>query len=119
MSRQPPSQSASRPAQPAQPATRPTDSVIGNQLQRAPDPLADHSSPTKDGGVLQMGEQTASAGRARELNIAVERVPVGVGPTASCRLDVRTAAGNALEVTLEQLLYRKAFTGDGTVSTSN
>lgn len=112
-------QSASRPAQQAQPVAPPTEPVIGRHAGHVAEPVAEHSSVTKEAAEIQMGEQAAAAGRAGECNITVDRVSVAVGLPALCRLDVHTASGNELEVILEQLAYRRAFTGQGGVSTTN
>ena len=67
---------------------------------------------------IQMEPQKVMAGRAGERNVTIEQIMVPVGLDMSCWYKVKTLAGNIVEVTLEQRLYKKAFSGQGTVSTS-
>ena len=67
---------------------------------------------------MDLAEQKVTAGRAGERNIVVEKIPVPVGLNIPCRFNVTTLAGNELEVTLEQTVYRKSFTGQGKVMTT-
>jgi len=64
-----------------------------------------------------LGEAKVTAGRAGERNISIECVDVWVGNKKPVRFTVRTAAGNGLEVVMQQASYNKTLSGTGTVTT--
>jgi hypothetical protein len=66
---------------------------------------------------LQMEEPIVTAGTSGELNIKLEKFWVEVEGHLPCGFDVATLASNGLEVTMEQLSYRKVHTGVGALKT--
>jgi hypothetical protein len=56
-------------------------------------------------------------GRAKEKNIQVKWIDVPLGNSISCRFEIRTAGGNALEATIEQRAYRQTYSGSGAINT--
>lgn len=67
-------------------------------------------------GVL-MGQATATAGADGSRNITVQKFWMPVGNDMPAGYDVGTLTAHGLEVTLEQLAYRKTYTGTGSVKT--
>jgi hypothetical protein len=72
-------------------------------------------SEKKSGFVL--GEEKRAAGKAGERNIQFQWIDQWVGNGRSARFNVATAAGNPLEVTIQQQSYSRSYGGVGTVST--
>ena len=66
---------------------------------------------------LNMGELKRTAGRAGEGNITLEKFWVQVGNSFPCGFKVATNPENELEVTLEQLSYRRVHNGRGGLTT--
>src|SRR5207248_2922373 len=105
-------------------AERSKEQALDRPAERTADSFG--STPVVDASAVNgkqkpgmvMDAQKATAGRAGERNIAVEMIPVPVGLNIPCRFNVKTLSGNSLEVTLEQTVYRKTFTGRGTVATT-
>ena len=64
-----------------------------------------------------MGELKRTAGRTGERSITLEKFWVQVGNAFPCGFKVGTLAENELEVTLEQLSYRRIHTGRGALTT--
>jgi hypothetical protein len=64
-----------------------------------------------------MGEQKRTVGRAGANNINLEKFWVQVGSSYPCGFKVGTLPGNELEVTLEQLSYRRVHNGSGALTT--
>src|SRR5262249_26448780 len=62
-------------------------------------------------------EAVVTVGRAGEKNITFEMFWVNVGGHLPCGFNVRTLPGNHLEVTLEQLAYKRLHTGQGALTT--
>jgi hypothetical protein len=80
-------------------------------------PVLDATTSTNGTPAVEVTERTATAGRAGEKNIEIEWVPVRVGNDLPVFWNVRTSSGNALEVTVEQKVYNRAYTGNGSVKT--
>jgi hypothetical protein len=79
---------------------------------------------TKRAPGMTMPEPTVTAGRAGEKNLALEKFWTRVeGPVMGfscaypCGFDVRTLAGNGLEVEMEQLSYKRTYDGTGSLKT--
>lgn len=66
---------------------------------------------------LKAQTATATAGRAGERHITVEWVPIWIGNDCSAWFAVATLAGNGLEVTIEQLQYRRVYGGTSLLQT--
>ena len=66
---------------------------------------------------FELGEVTATAGRAGESNLAIEKFNVWAGNNLPCGFKVTTLPGNGLEIVIEQLAYKKTYTGTGAVTT--
>src|SRR5947207_2106200 len=99
-------------------ASRASERPPDTATQHAPDAAeADQQVQTTQSPGISVGELKATAGRAGARNLTVEWIDVWVGNNRPCRFNVRTLSGNGLEVTLEQLVYKKAFTGTGAVNT--
>jgi hypothetical protein len=60
---------------------------------------------------------TVTLGRAKEKNIQVKWIDVLLGNSKSCRFEIRTADGNALEAMIEQRVYRQPYSGAGAINT--
>ena len=67
---------------------------------------------------MSLGELKVTAGRSGERNILIEKFWVQVGNAFPCGFNVKTLAGNNLEVTLEQLSYKKPHYGTGKLTTT-
>lgn len=81
----------------------PVDAVQGIAAARAPG--------------MQLDAAELTPGRAGESHISIEKSWVEVEGHLPASFKVATLAGNALEVTLEQLSYRKTHTGTGSLQT--
>ena len=66
---------------------------------------------------MGLEEAQVTAGKDGALNIRVEKIPVPLPNAVPCRFAVTTAAGNALEVSMEQKSYRKSYQGTSSVQT--
>lgn len=66
---------------------------------------------------LGLEEAQVTAGKDGALNIRVEQIPVPLPNAIPCRFIVTTAAGNQLEVSLEQKSYRKSYQGTSSLHT--
>jgi hypothetical protein len=75
-------------------------------------PQASKRNPTLSMGVLKQ-----TAGRAGEFTITLEKFWVQVGNSFPCGFKVATRPENELEVTLEQLSYRRVHNGRGGLTT--
>ena len=63
-------------------------------------------------------EQTVvTAGKAGEKNITVTWHDIWIGNFKPCYFDVATLPGHGLEVTVEQLAYKKTYSGSGSLTT--
>lgn len=125
MAKQPPPGQEQRAYQPAKerPAERPAGKQTHQPAERVAEPIGstvvqDTNANTKQKPGMELGAQKATAGRNGERNILIEKIHVPVGNAIPCRFNIKTLPGNELEVTLEQAVYRKTFTGQGTVSTT-
>jgi hypothetical protein len=67
---------------------------------------------------FKAGQATITLGRAGEHNLAIQWIDVDLVAYMSARFDIRTAPGNALEVQVEQNLYKKNYNGSGSISTT-
>jgi hypothetical protein len=74
-------------------------------------------APQKNKPTLKMGELKCTAGRAGERSITLEKFWVQVGNAFPCGFKVGTLPENELEVTMEQLAYRKVYSGRGGLTT--
>jgi hypothetical protein len=72
---------------------------------------------TKQTPKLKLEKAKVTAGRSGERNITFEWFWVQVGNNFPCGFKVKTVAGNELEVTLEQLSYKRIQGGKGAVTT--
>jgi hypothetical protein len=67
---------------------------------------------------FKAGQATITAGKAGELSLAFKWIDVPFPDYDSARFDVSSTAPNAIEVSIEQDIYKKKYTGSGAVSTS-
>src|SRR5690349_15547744 len=105
------------------PAGQPAPPKPGEAVQREAQPIdativQETPANAKQKPAMDFEQLKVTAGRSGERNIVVEKIPVPVGSNIPCRFNVTTLSGNALEVTLEQTVYRKSFAGQGKVMTS-
>jgi hypothetical protein len=117
MANQPPSQEqrkqqAGSQSSPPQPGTK---SQNASDLSSMIDVKEDAGHEKKSG--FKLGELTATVGRAGEKNLAIDKFNVRVGNNLPCGFRVSTLPGNGLEITIEQLAYKKIYTGTGEVTT--
>ena len=84
--------------------------AIGLSLEK------DQSGSKKASG-LEMDEAIATAGRAGERSITIEKFWVAVDGNLPAGFNVATLAGNGLEVVMEQRSYRKTYVGTGALKT--
>ena len=101
---QPQSQAQSPQAQ-SQPATK-----------QAPDVAPQVDAVGKSS--FKAGKATITLGRAGEHNLALKWIDVDLATCMSARFDVVTATGNMLEIQIEQSLYKKNYSGSGSISTT-
>lgn len=66
---------------------------------------------------MGLEEAQVTAGKNGALNIRVEQIPVPLPNAIPCRFVVTTAAGNGLEVFMEQRSYRKSYQGASSLQT--
>jgi hypothetical protein len=94
------------------PATNPQGlgDAIGGTAGKTRD-KADSTPATK------VEEATVTAGRAGEKNITVQWLDIWVDGNKPCYFHVTTQSGHGLEVTVEQLAYKKTYTGTGALTT--
>lgn len=113
-----PSQDRQRQAPPRERAREGSGSASGSQ-SRTPGQLAfeEAASAGKRKNDMAVGEARVTAGKDGAQNIRVEWVPVPLPAAVPCRFVVTTAAGNGLEVNLEQMSYRKTYQGTSAVNT--
>jgi hypothetical protein len=62
-------------------------------------------------------EATVTAGKDGALNIRVQWITVQLPHARPCRFAVTTAAGNAIEVAMEQKSWQKSYKGTSVVQT--
>lgn len=66
---------------------------------------------------MGLEEARVTAGKDGARNISIQKIPVPLPNAVPCRFTVTTAAGNTLEVSLEQKSYRKSYQGTSSVQT--
>jgi hypothetical protein len=66
---------------------------------------------------MALEEATVTAGKDGARNIRVEWIRVPLPHADPCRFAVTTAAGNALEVSMEQNSYRRSYQGTSSLQT--
>jgi hypothetical protein len=115
------------PQQEAQPQQRQREAEQQRQAQSS-QPQS-HAATQQTTGVAQQveagkkssfkaGQATITLGRAGEHNLAIEWIDVDLVTYMSARFDVRTTPENVLEVQVEQNLYKKDYSGSGSISTT-
>jgi hypothetical protein len=67
---------------------------------------------------FKAGQATITPGKAGELSLAYKWIDLSFPGYDSARFDVTSAAPNAIEVRMEQDLYKKMYTGTGAVATA-
>jgi hypothetical protein len=86
--------------------------------QPQPQPNAAQQVESGKKSSFKAGQATVTLGRAGEHNLAIEWIDVDLATYMSARFDIRTAPGNALEIQVEQNLYKKNYSGSGSISTT-
>jgi hypothetical protein len=66
---------------------------------------------------IKVAESVATAGKAGEKNLTVKWIDIWIGNTKPCYFEVATLPGHGVEVTVEQLSYKKTYTGTGSLTT--
>ena len=117
MADQPPSQEQRAHRTPPPASDRPADPPTQHARDAAEAPDAGQQIEPGQRPGIRVGELKATAGRAGERNLTVEWIAVWVGSNRPCRFNVRTLAENGLEVVVEQLVYKKSYSGTGMVGT--
>lgn len=118
-------QQAAAPPPPGQAAAAPPQQQAEAQAAPRP-PVSDISAVSLPEAAALAGQQFAfkagktqiTLGRAGEHNLAVEWIDVNLVTCMSARFNVRTSPENALEIQIEQDAYKKAYRGNGSVSTT-
>jgi hypothetical protein len=85
------------------------------------EPIALKQTPTatasKKAPGLEMEKAVTTAGRGGELNITIEKFWVEVDGNLPAGFNVTTREGHGLDVLLEQLVYKRTYTGTGALKT--
>lgn len=66
---------------------------------------------------FKMGQATITQGRAGEKNLSYRWIDVPCGEYDSARFEVKSSSGGAIDVEVQQELYKKTYSGTGVVST--
>lgn len=87
--------------------------------QRAGDQttVEEAASEEKRQSDMALEEATVTAGKDGACNIRVQWIRVSLPHAQPCRFAITTAAGNALEVSMEQKSYRRSYQGTSSVQT--
>ena len=99
---------------------RPAGSPPGQREEAPARPITLDTPAAADGpqaASITAGRAVATKGRAAESNLAIRWIDVWIGNSKPCRFDVTTASGHGLEVIVEQLAYRRIYTGTTAIST--
>jgi hypothetical protein len=67
---------------------------------------------------FKTGQTQVTLGRSGEHNLAVEWIDVDLVTYMSARFNVKTSPENGLDIQIEQDAYKKAYRGNGSVSTA-
>jgi hypothetical protein len=74
-------------------------------------------SESKAQTTFQVGEEQRALGRSGERNLQLKFTDVWLGSARSGRFNLQTSAGNGLEATIEQAVYRRTYGGTGMLET--
>jgi hypothetical protein len=66
---------------------------------------------------IKVAETVATAGADGAQHLAVKWIDIWIGNFKPCYFEVSTLPGHGLEVTVEQLAYKKTYTGSGSLTT--
>jgi hypothetical protein len=107
---------------PAQTAHRTVEKVVPKVEARAtgqPIALKETATATasRKAPGLEMEEAIVTAGRTGELNITIEKFWVEVNGHLPAGFNVTTREGHGLDVLLEQLVYKRTYTGTSALKT--
>ena len=84
-----------------------------------PMPAADRAlREAKAQSAFQVGAEQRASGRSGERNLQLKFTDVWIGSARSGRFAIQTATGHALEVMIEQSVYRRTYSGTSTLETS-
>jgi len=97
-------------ARPPSTHTQDTPNVVSGPVLTTP---VDEKTPQG----LKAGNPRSIAGRTGERSLAIEPWGASIGNTPSVGFKVSTVPENGLEVIIEQMAYKKTYTGTGTVTT--
>lgn len=113
-----PPQEQQRRAPPQERAKEQPRSATTSQPQTADQPaLQDCGSAQQRQTDMAIEEATVTPGKDGACNIRVEWIRVSLPHAQPCKFRVSTAAGNALEVAMEQKSYRKTYQGTSSLQT--
>ena len=89
--------------------------------QNLSDAMGDKARKAKGKGEetpsIKIAETVATAGKAGEKNITIQWIDIWIGNFKPCYFEVATLPGHGLEFTIEQLAYKKTYTGTGSLTT--
>jgi hypothetical protein len=66
---------------------------------------------------IKVAETIATAGASGEKNLAIKWIDIWIGNYKPCYFEVTTRPGHGIEFTIEQLAYKKTYTGTGSLTT--
>src|SRR5579863_1303576 len=113
-----PPQEQQRRARPQERASEQPRSAATSQPRTADQTaLQDTSSAQQRQTDMAIEEATVTEGKAGVRNIRVEWIRVSLPHAQPCKFAVTTAAGNALEVSMEQKSYRRSYQGTSSLQT--
>ena len=113
-----PPQEQQRRARPQERATEQSRSPSTSQPRTADQPaLQDAGSAQRRQSDMALEEAVVTAGKDGARNIRVQWIQVPLSNAIPCRFAITTAAGNALEVSMEQKSYRKSYQGTSFLQT--
>jgi hypothetical protein len=115
-SREAPANNRTRERAPDAAAERPAANT--RSVSDAMSDAARKAKPTADAAPAVKAEPAVvTAGKAGEKNITVNWHDIWIGNSKPCYFEVTTLPGHGLEVTVEQLAYKKTYTGTGSLTT--
>lgn len=106
-----------RPQERAREREQPGSASTSQPRTADPPALPDTISARQRQTDMAIAEATVTEGKSGARNIRVEWIRVSLPNGRPCKFAVTTAAGNALEVSMEQKSYRRAYQGTSSLQT--
>lgn len=110
-------QRRARPQERAKEQPRSTSTTQSRTTNQTATALEDAASAQKRQSDMAIEEATVKEGKNGARNIRVEWIRVPLPHADPCKFAVTTAAGNGLEVSMEQMSYRKSYQGTSSLQT--